>query len=308
VDGRVEPVTAEGIALGPGARVGAVGTGSGIAIDFPDGTRMTATSHYWGAPHDRWYLNVSVLQTPASEGVMGDLADGWLPALPDGSSLGPRPAAADQRYADLYETFEEAWRVSDDTSLFDYAAGESPATFAIKDWPPKEGSSCEIPRAPYAEPMPLEEAMQVCRDVRDEARNAHCVFDVAITGHDGFVKAYLASLRIEAGATRTVLNVNGDRLRYGQRLALIAAVSPAAAAGAGVPAGTVRFSIDGNEWGEPVKLDERGWAVTSLSRLAPGEHEVEARFQPAARSVFLPSVAGASIVVVQEGLSAASGK
>jgi subtilisin family serine protease len=298
VDGAVTPVTAQGVALGPGARVAAAGAGNGIAIDFPDGTRLIATSHFWGAPHDRWYLNVSVLQTPASEGVMGDIAAGsWLPALPNGASLGPRPASAAQRFIDLYETFEDAWRVSDATSLFDYEPGESAATFAIEDWPPTSGP-CVIPAAPLAEPMTQEAAKRLCRGVRDQNRNANCVFDVAMTGHAGFVEAYLLSERIDAGATKTALNVDGDRLRSGAPLKLVASVSGRAAGERGAPAGKVRFWIDGKAWGKPVKLDRRGRAARTVARLASGRHKIEARFEPSKWGTDLPSADDGDVFVV----------
>jgi subtilisin family serine protease len=300
VDGAATPVTAQGLALGQGARVAATGAGDGIAIDFPDGTHLTATSHFWGAPHNRWYLNVSVFQTPASEGVMGDIAAGsWLPALPNGASLGPKPAAATQRFVDLYETFEDAWRVSDATSLFDYGSGESAATFAVEDWPPQNGS-CVVPELPLAEPMPRAAALRICRGVRNRSRQANCVFDVAITGHAGFAKAYLLSQRIEAGATRTALNVDGDRLGDGRLAKLVATVSRRATGGKGAPVGSVRFSIDGEASGKPVKLDERGWAAMAATRLAPGKHRVEARFEPMAGGTYLPSVAESYIIVGED--------
>jgi subtilisin family serine protease len=296
IDGEEAELTAQGVALG-GGRVAAAGAGNGIAVDFPDGTHLSATSHFWGAPHNRWYLNVSVMDTPASEGVMGDLADGWLPALPDGTSLGPRPASAAQRYDDLYVTFEKAWRISDDTSLFDYEFGESTKTFTIEEWPPMSGP-CVIPETPRAEPMPQEEAARICSDVRNKDRRGHCVFDVAITGHKGFAEAYLTSERIEAGATQTTLNVNGDQVRYGLPVRLVATVSRRAAGSEGVPSGTVLFSIDGRAWGKPVKLDG-GRAALAASGLPTGQHRIEARFQPNAEGADLPSVGSGRVIVVE---------
>jgi subtilisin family serine protease len=297
VDGVTTPVTAQGVTLAPGARVVAAGAGDGISIDFPDGTSLMATSHFWGAPHNRWYLNVSVLHTPASEGVMGDVAPGsWLPALPNGTSLGPKPASAAQRFVDLYETFEDAWRVGQATSLFDYGTAESAASFAIKDWPPQNGS-CVVPQAPLARPMAREEAVRVCRVVRDKGRNANCVFDVAITGHAGFARAYVASERIEAGATRTVVDLTGDDVRPGRPAGLVATVSRAAAGRKGTPTGTVRFSVDGKPLGKAVRVDQRGRAAAPVADLAPGKHRVEARFQPVAAGADLPSAADVVVVV-----------
>jgi hypothetical protein len=124
VDGVLKPLGAQGLNLGPGARVVKSSAGNGIEIDFPDGTSLTATPNFWGPPHNKWYLSVSVFRTPASEGIMGSLASGsWLPALPDGTSLGPMPATLPQRYSDLYGKFADAWRVTNTTSLFDYAPG-----------------------------------------------------------------------------------------------------------------------------------------------------------------------------------------
>jgi hypothetical protein len=143
-------------------------------------------------------------------------------------------------------------------------------------------------------------AKRICRGVRDRNRNANCVFDVAVTGHAGFAKAYLLSERIETGATKTDLNVDGDRLPQGAPLKLIASVSRRAAGKKGVPAGRVRFSIDGEAWGRPVKLDRRGQAATTVARLAPGKHEIEARFEPSKGVADLPSVDDGTVIVVDD--------
>jgi hypothetical protein len=73
--------------------------------------------------------------------------DSWLPALPDGTSVGQLPPTLHQRYIDLYKTFAERWRVTAATSLFDYAPGTSTATFTLDDWPP-ENPPCVAPGSP----------------------------------------------------------------------------------------------------------------------------------------------------------------
>ena len=173
VDGAPTAVPTSGIDLGPGARVSRSAAGNGIDIDFPDGTGLTATSHFWGAPHNRWYLNVSVFRTPAYEGVMGAIPTGsWLPGLPNNAFVGPKPAAAADRWIDLYDTFANAWRVTDRTSLFDYSPSDSTATFTMKDWPRKSGD-CKIPTLPMAASLPAPVARQICSGVRDKNRTAN---------------------------------------------------------------------------------------------------------------------------------------
>ena len=84
---------------------------------------------------------------------MGAIAPrNWLPALPDGSLLGPRPADLHQRYIDLYGKFADAWRVKDATSLFDYAPGTSTKTFTLATWPEELPKSCAIPKQPGGAP------------------------------------------------------------------------------------------------------------------------------------------------------------
>ena len=173
-------------------------TGGGIQIDFPDGTVLTVIPGFWTA-QGKWYLFVGVHRTPAQEGLMGSLVPGsWLPALPDGSSMGPMPATLHQRYLDLYQKFGDAWRVSNKTSLFDYAAGTSTATFTAASWP-NEDLPCAVPEAPVVKPLDRNVAERVCRAITDEKMKSNCIFDVAVTGEPGFAKTYEVTQRIRRG-------------------------------------------------------------------------------------------------------------
>lgn len=154
------------------------------------GTQLVVNSAFWDA-HKVWYLNVSVYGTSAHEGTMGRLAAGsWLPALPDGSSLGAKPASETDRYKALYEKFADAWRVTDATSLFDYEAGTNTATFTRKEWPRNHPESCAIEGQKSAEAATEEVAQQACAHVVNATRKADCVFDVMVTGNTGFGKSY----------------------------------------------------------------------------------------------------------------------
>src|SRR5262249_44553775 len=149
VDGMLTTLGPNGLDFGDGGRVVKSPVGDGIEIDFPDETVAFVTPGWW-ASQSKWYLNVDVYHTRAADGVMGAIAPkGWLPALPDGTSLGPMPAALHERYVDLYQKFADAWRVNDKTSLFDYAPGTSTATFTLRSWPP------ESPPCVLAETRPV---------------------------------------------------------------------------------------------------------------------------------------------------------
>ena len=95
----------------------------------------------------------------------------WLPALPNGATLGPKPASLHDRYVTLYQTFANAWRVTDATSLFTYAPGTSTATFTDTDWP-AEQPPCKLKKQfklvgakPPLVNIPLETAERICKPV-----------------------------------------------------------------------------------------------------------------------------------------------
>jgi hypothetical protein len=289
VDGVLTTLGANGLTLGPGGRVVKSSVGNGIEIDFPDGTNLTATSNFWGPPHNKWYLNVSIFHTRASEGIMGAIAPGsWLPALPNGMSLGPKPAALHQRYIDLYEKFADAWRVTDKTSLFDYAPGTSTTTFTIDSWP-KESPPCVIPESPTAKPLDPQIAQELCREIVGKNRNADCVFDVTVTGEPGFAKTYLLSQQIEVGSTTTTVNDDKDHTQVGDSVTFTATVARRASSGGGVPTGTIQFTLDDSEVGAPIELDSNGRATWKTSSLKVGNHQVAASYIPSESSVFLAS-------------------
>lgn len=190
VDGALTTLGAGGLDLGNGGRVKRTSAAGGIEVDFPDGTVMYVTPGWWD-DQQKWYLDVDVPRTPAGKGLLGRLGSrSWLPALPDGSSMGPKPASLSQRYADLYQRFADAWRVRSGNSLFDYAPGTSTDTFTLRSWPPQSGP-CIVPDTPVAHPVEPSVAERACSQVVGRQRRADCVFDVRVTGFTGFARTYL---------------------------------------------------------------------------------------------------------------------
>ncbi|HET8647181.1 MAG TPA: hypothetical protein VFO85_16920, partial [Vicinamibacteria bacterium] len=252
VDGKLTTLGAGGVSLGGGGRIAATGAPGGIEIAFPDAYTLTVTPGWWSS-QSKWYLNVGITRTGSASGVSGGApglgtgglagaipAGSWLPTLPDGSSMGPRPASLHDRYVDLYQKFGQAWRVSGDSSLFDYAPGTSTDTFTMNTWP-LENPPCVIPQTTPVKPLGLAAAQQACAGVLDRRTRANCVFDVQVTGERGFAKTYLLSQRVAAGATRVDLRGRREGTGYGR--AFVATVTRRAAAQRGVPTGTVQFTV-----------------------------------------------------------------
>lgn len=285
VDGRLTTLPSTGLNFGGGGRVLA-SAGGGIQVDFPDETTLVVTPGWWSS-QSKWYLNVNVFHTSALEGVMGARSPGsWLPALADGTSLGAKPAAAHQRYVDLYQKFADSWRVTNSTSLFDYAPGTSTSTFTVASWP-LEQPPCVLPETTPVQPATLAVAQRACRAVVGKNRKADCVFDVQVTGEIGFAKTYMLSQKIETGTTQVVVIDDKDPTRPDELVVFTASV--ARVQGKGVPTGTVQFIVDGKQVGPAVKLDARGQARWRTKDLRPGTHQVSAQYLPDKDGAYLAS-------------------
>lgn len=290
IDGKlVDIATLQSINLGSGGRVSKSPTGNGIEVNFPNGTTLIALPLWWGH-QQKWYLNLSVFNTPATEGIMGYIRNGdWLPLLPDGNSLGARPASLSQRYVDLNYKFADAWRVDDQSSLFDYLPGTSTDTFTLKDWPAENSSSCEIKGSPQVTPIAVDVARKLCSGVVNKNDNANCVKDVAVTGEKGFAQAFLETQRVDLGATTTEVAIAQDL----QKVTLTAVVKnkkteEVVLADKGESLGAIQFTLNGSRLGEPVKLDANGVARWA-SYLDTGEYKLGAEYIPDKEASLLPS-------------------
>lgn len=307
IDGVLMSLPANGIDLGSGGRITPLGNNV-IQIDFPDETTMIVTPGWsW---YNVWWLHVNILHTSAYDGLMGYRTKGsWLPRLSDGTSLGARPAAMHDRYVDLYETFANSWRVTDETSLFDYARETSTRTFTLPAWPlekppyvipPGVIPVWAAPQGVPVKPLKRQAALQHCRAVKDKDANANCVFDVMVAGNPGFAKTYLLQQKILAGLTLVGVREDRDTCKPNQPMFVLATVGRHTAdtkqgldkkgtSTRNVLSGTVQFTLNGKEVGKPVKLDGKGHAKMKMPCDRSRQQQVGARFIPAKGSVFLPS-------------------
>ena len=211
IDGRLVEVPANGIDLGGGEGIAPAVAGGGIEVNAADGTRLIITPSFW-ATEGYWYLDVEILDSPAREGMMGHIApSNWLPYAPGGTSLGGAPGSLAERHHLLNVLFAALWRVTPETSLFDYAPGTSTATYTDLAWPPIAGT-CVFARVnpwPGGPPRQPVEAMlrapaaRFCNLVEEDASAyRNCIFDLTATGNAGFAASYRMTLALRRHASR----------------------------------------------------------------------------------------------------------
>jgi hypothetical protein len=298
VDGKLEALSASGLVYSDGSSILKTSSPGGLMITFPDRSILQVTPAWWPT-YSTWYLNYEVMHPKAAGGkpgksprggILGTISPGgWLPALPNGSSLGPRPSDLHGRYVALNQKFADAWRVTGKTSLFDYAPGTTTETFTTRSWPPEHGA-CVIPKVkPIKLDSPATEqaATNACRDITDEARRKACVFDVQVTGHLDFAKAYVAGQKARAGATKTSLTEDHPQTIELSPVTFTAVVAPLAGS-KGTPTGSVQFWGDGKPR-EKFPLDAKGQATWTTNRIVAGVHTIAATYEPADGSAFVGS-------------------
>lgn len=287
INGVLTALTNAGVSLPQGGRVVRSAVG-GMEIEFPNGALLVATPGFWSS-QGQWYLNVNVSGADAYEGIMGAITrGGWLPALPDGSSLGPKPASLAQRFDDLYHRFGDAWRVTDASSLFDYAPGKSTADFTLLSWP-TDVAPCELPRQEPVKPVERVVAERACRGLLDKNRLENCIFDVMITGEIGFARTYLLTEQLELWGTTTTLSIESRPGQDGKPMGFVAKVAPRWRGAKGAPTGAVQFHLHDKPMGAPVRLDAAGRAVWAPRSFNWQQYRVSAQYLPAKDSSFLAS-------------------
>jgi len=294
VDGTVTQLGDNGIDLGNGGRIFRSSAGGGtIEIDFPNGASLIVTPT-WVQSFHGFYLNITINNTSATKGLSGiipyidstpvvGVAGGrrrsWLPALPDGSNVGVMPTDPHQRFITLYQTFADAWRITDATSLFDYASGTTTATFTNKNWPVEGAQSCSVPGQTIKTPIDQATAEQLTIGIVDTKLKANALFDVMVTGEPLFAQTYLLTQTVQTSSTAVGLKANKDTTNSGEAVTFTATVTRKFSAGTDQLNGTVEFTADGKSLGQ-VKVDASGHATFTTSSLEVGDHKIAARFTP----------------------------
>lgn len=254
----------------------------GLRIDWAHGTVLQVTPRFWSS-HNIWYMNLAVSNATGRGGLMAPIAPGsWLPPLPGGQPLGPRPRDPGERYRQLYQIFGEAWRVNDQTSLFHYRTSTSTDTFTDRAWP-GEGLPCnvtpglEIPGAPVLTGMDVAQAEQVCSFLADDGLRQDCVFDVAVTGDESFAAGYRFAADLKAKSTGvTVAAGTGER----DGVSFTVLIAKVRLLGGGIPSGgKVTFWSGDTRLSPEISIDSDGTATWEPDADASGARDVTARFE-----------------------------
>ena len=167
---------------GRGMRVGKAGgvtfTGDAWLISWPDGTGASIKSR--GAYFDL------IVQAGSSAGkLVGLLGKGGGDSRGDLVSRDGVVLATGFSTTELYGHFAESWRISQNDSLFHYAAGESTATFTDRSFPHQNVTVASL------EPGARAEAERVCRaaGITAPAALRDCTLDFAVTGDRRFLSS-----------------------------------------------------------------------------------------------------------------------
>lgn len=310
LDGKPAKLSTAGIDL-DGGRVSAFDANGemGVRVDYAHGAVLTIAPRLWHL----WILDVHVAHTQADEGIMGSIPeDTWLPTLPNGATVGPMPESLHERYVTLYRTFADAWRVTDESSLFTYARETSTKTFTDRDWPAETPPSVlkpqfQIPGFPPPVNIPVPEAEEICKAVTIDYLHACCVFDVATTGDKGFAKAYLLQQDLRLRGSAVQISGDKERTRSGEPLVVTATVLPLTR-GRPTPTGSVTFLIDDVAAGTPVTLDQQGRARLATNKLPVGTHTIRASYDSGDANGYQPSTSPNLTHRVEEGPGARESK
>ena len=151
------------------------------------------------------HLDVSLRLATGHKGKVGGLLGNFDDVtendvqLPDGNVL-ELPELSDPDYREvIYEIFRNAWAVTPEDSIFDYAEGESISTFDRPEIP------SAIASLETLDPERRHRAEKVCDGPRFTVEELYrqCVFDVGITGEAGFgFSALNSEMRVRDGNRR----------------------------------------------------------------------------------------------------------
>jgi hypothetical protein len=206
---------------------------AGYEVRLPDGSTLSVT------PIGNYGLKVDLAVPTTRAGRMSGLlgnADGDPGNDFDagGGRILAGSASGLPAFGELYGEYADHWRVTPQTSLFDYAPGQSTATFTDRTFAREPTDSAPVPGT--------ERARALCESagVTDAAVLAGCILDVVATGRDEFVAAAAAQQRSLTAhpPTGPPGNLGGDAsCRPGgeDRIVCAGTIDPAQ------PARTVRF-------------------------------------------------------------------
>ncbi|MGG6294059.1 VWD domain-containing protein [Leptolyngbya sp. AN02str] len=155
-----------------------------VVVDVPKTTPDLALyTGIWGnfdgrAQDDLQTRNGRVIEPQSTYGDVSNVLSSVLPR-----SI-PLREAETLYFEQMHREFGDSWRISQAESLFDYAPGQTTATFTLRGFPSSFLSLRSLT------PTQLRGAEQVCRDQQvDPLFLEGCIFDVGVTQDSSFAQA-----------------------------------------------------------------------------------------------------------------------
>lgn len=160
----------------------------GYTVRWPDGSAV------WLDPIGRWGIRLFAKLANDRKGqVSGLLGNFDGNADNDLVTKDGKPIAAPPSFEQLYRTFGDSWRITQQESLFDYAAGESTEKFTDRAFPERELTIRDIPE----EQRKSAKAACELAGVTNPALLDACILDVVTIGQPTFA--------VNAGETQNVV-------------------------------------------------------------------------------------------------------
>lgn len=183
VNGAPHVLSEQGDTLPGGATL--VKQGDRYVLSWTDGSQL----HVWAREQ---HLDVNLVLSPARtgrvEGLSGNSNDD---ASDDLITSSGEPVAEAGPFRAFYDSYVESWRISNETSLFEYGPGEDTETYTDRNLPTFPTAPEDLPAAER------EDALAVCQKHGVTAPEwlAACIVDVAITEDPGFAASAAAGVR-----------------------------------------------------------------------------------------------------------------
>ena len=152
-------------------------SGEEYDVTWADGTVVAL----WRA--SVWGLVATITPAPARKGTLsGLLGDFDGDKTNDVTVHGGAALAEPTMFDELYPKFADSWRITDAESLFDYAAGQSTATFTDRTFPsrPESFATLDTAQRKAATAACQQAGVTNIDDLND------CILDVALTGQADF--------------------------------------------------------------------------------------------------------------------------
>jgi hypothetical protein len=205
VDGApVDPVTGP-VTVGDATITHVGGFFPGLEVAYADGTRISLVGQLeYGVnlvinPSEQVRADAVGLMGPVSADSMG------VPALPDGTVI-PEQVGGDAYYEQLYGIFEDSWRVTAETTLFDYTDGRTTESYIDPNFPAID----QLVTIDHLTQEQLAAGEAACALVQIELLRRQCIYDVGVTGVDVFGDLYDISADI---VDRGTIVPAGQRVR-----------------------------------------------------------------------------------------------